>query len=123
MVVKIGDVVSKKKGILFIVLVILTFIALLLQNTINDHHLDLFKNFIAQISSFMIYMGLISVLMSSVTWKWKKMKNEETNQYEFVERKQETPQEEFNRRRLFALGVFTSIYGTAIQVVLAIIHN
>jgi len=94
-------------------------ISLFVQNTLDNNFLNIIRDAITKISHFMIYIGLISVLISSVTWKWERRKNEITNQYEFVEREQETPQMEFNRRRLFAIGVFTSVYGTAMQAALS----
>jgi uncharacterized membrane protein len=112
---KLSDVVSKKAGGLFIVVVILSLIALLLQNYPEYNFLINLKNFITKISQFTIYIGLIAVLVSSVTWKWERRKNGVTNQFEFVERQIETPHAEFIRRKLFTIGVFTSVYGTAMQ--------
>ena len=119
MSINLDDVISKKKAIGFIMILILSLVILMLQNSMENLLLDLFQNVITQISYFMIYIGVIIILMSSVTWKWKRVKNEETKQYEYVERKNETPQSEFDRRRLFALGIFSSVYGTAIQAFVA----
>ena len=121
-VIKLSDVVTKKKSALFIVIVILSLVVLLMQSSIENNLLNLLKESMTKISQFMIYIGLISVLTSSVTWKWERKKNEKTEQFEFIEREVESPQTEFNRRRLFALGVFTSIYGTAMQVALVFIQ-
>ena len=121
-VIKLSDVVTKKKGTLFIIIVILSLVVLFLQGYLENDFLNILRNSIVRISQFMIYIGLISVLISSVTWKWERKKNKSTNQHEFVEREQESPQTEFDRRRLFAIGVFTSIYGTAMQAALAFIQ-
>lgn len=79
--------------------------------------------FIISFAALAKYFGILMVLATSVTWKWKQNKNPNPITPPHQKTYDETPDQHINRKKGFAFGALLTIYGVSVEFMSEITLN
>lgn len=123
MSVSVKDVAARKYWIVLLIITVASMTLISESRVYPEHIPESWVKLIISVAATAKYIGILLVLVTSVTWKWRQNPNPNPITPKYQKNLDETPDEHINRKTGFAIGVLLTIYGVSVEFMAEITLN